>query len=85
MLFGVDAEVGALGEVVAQETVRVFVAATLPGRVGVAEVDRDAERFLHTEVACHLRAPVPGDRLEHPRRQVTHACDERVVERVRIP
>jgi hypothetical protein len=38
----VDAQVGALWEVVSQATVGVFVRAALPGRVRVAEVDRGA-------------------------------------------
>jgi hypothetical protein len=38
---GVQREVGLLREVLAQQPVRVLVAAALPGTVGVAEVDRD--------------------------------------------
>src|SRR4051795_1737765 len=38
----VGGEVGALGEVLAQEAVGVLVAAPLPGAVGVAEVDGHA-------------------------------------------
>jgi len=43
VLRGVNAQVGALGEVVAQQAVCILVRAALPGRVGVAEVDRRAQ------------------------------------------
>ena len=55
-----EAEVGALGQVLAQEPVGVLVAAALPGRVRVAEVDRDAGRSGESDVLGHLRALVPG-------------------------
>jgi hypothetical protein len=42
MLRSVDAQVGALGEELAQQPIGVLVRAALPGRVRVAEVDRDS-------------------------------------------
>src|SRR3954453_20743733 len=42
VLGAVHAEVGALGKVLAQQPVGVLVRATLPGAVGIAEVDRHA-------------------------------------------
>ena len=42
----VAAKVDALGEVVAQQAVHVLVRAALPGRVGVAEVDRHASVWV---------------------------------------
>ena len=48
-LLGVPArQVGALGEVLAQEAVGVLVGAALPGAMRVAEVDRDAGGDLLT-------------------------------------
>src|SRR5215469_6962207 len=38
---GVHRQVGAFGQVLAQQAVGVLVRSALPGRVGVAEVDRD--------------------------------------------
>ena len=37
-----DGQVGALGKVLAEQSVGVLVRAALPWRVGVAEVDRDS-------------------------------------------
>jgi hypothetical protein len=39
---GMDGQVGALGEVLAEQAVDVLVAAALPGGMGVGEVDADA-------------------------------------------
>jgi hypothetical protein len=41
VLGGVDCEVGSFGEVLAEQTVGVFVGAVLPGCVRGEEVDRD--------------------------------------------
>ena len=58
----VDGEVGALGEVLAEQSVGVLVGASLPGRVGVAEVDGDTGLDAEAGVFGHLDALVPGDR-----------------------
>src|SRR6266545_4977261 len=58
----VSAEVGAPGEVLAQQAVGVLVAAALPGAVRVAEVDLDAGVDPQLCVLGHLRALIPGQR-----------------------
>ncbi len=57
----VHREVGALGHVLAQEPVGVLVRTSLPGRMGVAEVDRDARGHREGTVARRLGALVPGN------------------------
>src|SRR3954469_8009553 len=52
----------ALREVLAQESVGVFVRAPLPGALRVAEVDGDARVDREAAVLCHLVALVPGER-----------------------
>jgi hypothetical protein len=56
----------------------------LPGRAGVAEVDRCAQRFRDGEVAGHLGALVPGDRTPQRRGQVGHANLKRLVQGVAV-
>jgi len=60
VLAGVDGQVGALGEVLAEEAVGVFVGAALPGAGRVAEVDGDVGGDGERAVGCHLAALVPG-------------------------
>src|SRR5689334_1418348 len=57
---GVGGQVGAFGEVVADQAVGVFVGAALPGRMGVGEVDRDAGGDGELGVVGHFFALVPG-------------------------
>ena len=59
---GVDGEVGALGEVLAEQAVGVLVGAALPGRVRVAEVDRQVGGDGDLGVPGQLDALVPGQR-----------------------
>jgi len=59
---GALAQGGALGEVLAQQTVGVLVGATLPGAVRVAEVDRQAGVDAQLGVLGQLRALIPGQR-----------------------
>jgi len=56
--FGDGAEVGALGEVLAQQAVGVLVGAALPGGVRVAEVDLDAGVETDLFSVAHLGALV---------------------------
>src|SRR5262245_10090855 len=49
-------------EVLAQETVRVLAAATLPGAVGIAEVDLHVRIHAEPYVVGHLLALDPGQR-----------------------
>src|SRR6185437_10528865 len=60
---GPDAEVGALGEVLAEQAVDVLVAAALPGGVRVGEVDADAGGLGDALVAGEFLAAVPGQGL----------------------
>src|ERR1035438_10189054 len=56
----VDREVGALGEVLAQEAVGVLAGAALPRCVRVTEVDVDVGGDAHLFPVAHLWALVPG-------------------------
>src|ERR1700761_2240439 len=58
--YGMLREVGAFREVLAQQAVGVFVGGSLPGGVGVAEVDGDAGAFGGLSVVGHFAALVPG-------------------------
>ena len=64
---GPGGQVGAFGEVFAEQAVGVFVAAALPGRVGVGEVDRDAGGGGDPLVLGEFLAAVPGEGLGEPR------------------
>src|ERR1700682_853052 len=61
---GNGAHAAALRQVRAEQTVEVFVAATLPGVVWRGEVDLDRESLLESEVVVKLGAVVQRDRLE---------------------
>src|SRR5665213_146486 len=58
-LLRVDTEVGALGEVLAQQPVGVLVGAALPRTLRIAEVDRHIGRQRKALVLRHLLAAVP--------------------------
>ena len=66
---GQGAQVGALGPVLAQQSVGVLIGAPLPRRLGVAEVDRQVGLSLELGVLGHLVAAVPGDRPAQRERQ----------------
>jgi hypothetical protein len=55
-------QIGASWEVLAQQPVGVFVAAALPGRVRVAEVDRDAGVFGEALVGGRVLSLGPRSR-----------------------
>ena len=62
-LRAVSGEVGAFGEVLAEQAVGVLVGAALPGAVRVAEVDLDQPAVdPELGVLRHLRSLVPGQR-----------------------
>ena len=63
LIGGPGVEVGSLGEVLAEQTVGVLVAAALPRGLGVAEVDLHPSRGGEPLVLGHLVAEVPGQRL----------------------
>src|SRR5215475_13471878 len=75
---GPGVEVGALGEVFAEQAVDVFVAAALPGCVGVGEVDGDAGGGGDALVLGEFFAAVPGEGLGEPGRQGAHVLDDGV-------
>src|SRR3954447_8551384 len=62
LLGAVHAEVGALWKVLPQQPVGVLVRATLPGAVGIAEVDRHASLDPQLRVLGHLRSLIPRQR-----------------------
>src|SRR3954471_24681926 len=62
VLGAVHAEVGALCKVLAQQPVGVLVRATLPGAVGIAEVDRHASLDPELGVLGHFRSLIPRQR-----------------------
>src|SRR5215210_2937624 len=75
--FADRAEVGALGEVLAQEAVGVLVGAALPGRVRIAEEHLDAGVDADLLPVAHLGALVPGQRAAQRLGQRLHLGGER--------
>jgi hypothetical protein len=59
------AEVGAPGQVLAEQAVGVLVGAPLPGAAWVAEVDLDTGVDGELLVFGHLAAVIPGQRVSH--------------------
>ena len=62
---GMHREIAALGQVLAQQAVRVLAGATLPGAVRVAEVDLHAGLLGEFGMPGHLGAAVVGQALAH--------------------
>src|SRR5215469_4534465 len=75
---GAGAQVGALGQVLAEQAVDVFVATALPGGVRVGEVDGDAGGGGDALVLGGFLAAVPGEGLGEPGRQRAHVLDDGV-------
>src|SRR5829696_3067791 len=69
-------EVAALRKVLAQQAVDVLIAAALPRRVRIGEVDRQSGRLLDALVLKHLVALVPGQRPPQLNRQLAERGDE---------
>ena len=59
----VSGEVGAVGEILAEQAVGVLVGSALPGTLGVAEVDGGVGVCAELGVLCHFGALVPGQQL----------------------
>ena len=57
-------EIGALGEVLAQEAVRVLIRSTLPRAAGVGEEDWDVRLDFKCCVLREFLAPVPSEGSE---------------------
>jgi integrase len=74
---GVLAEVGALGEVFAEQAVGVLVAAALPGCVGAGEAGVDAGVGGDAGVPGHFAAVVPGQGAGEPAGQGGHPGRDR--------
>src|SRR5207249_541064 len=55
-------QLGALGEVLPQQAIRVLVRAALPGALWVAEVDLHVRGDAEGLMVRHLHAPIPGER-----------------------
>src|SRR5438105_15549730 len=76
-LFGGPArEVGAFGEVLAQQAVGVLVRPALPGAVRVGEVDRDAGLDPEHGVGGQFLSSVPGQRSAQLLWKRAHRCRE---------
>jgi hypothetical protein len=56
------AQVGALGQVLAEQAVGVLVGAALPGAARVTELDLDTGVNRELQVLGHLLAVIPGQR-----------------------
>ena len=79
----VEGQVGALGQVLAQQAVGVLVGAALPGRVRVAEVDVQAGGLGDLDVVGHLPALVPGQGQPQLLGQGGHLRDQCFLDRER--
>ena len=62
LLRGVSGEVGAFGEVLAEQAVGVLVCASLPRALRVTEIHLKPAVDRELCVLCHLRPLVPGER-----------------------
>jgi len=75
----------AFGEVLAQQTVRVLVCASLPWPVRVAEVDINSGCDRHFGMMRHLHASVPGERAAKVSGQLDDLLGERSSYRDGVP
>jgi len=58
----IHGEIDSFREILSQEPIRVFVRATLPRIVRIAEVDLDVGCHGNALMVSHLLAPIPGQR-----------------------
>ena len=65
VVLGVCAEVGSLGEILSDEAVGVFVAAALPGAVGIGEPDLDAGILGELSMSGHFGTAIICERFAH--------------------
>lgn len=65
LVLGEHAQIGALGQVLAQQSVGVLAGATLPGAVPIAEVDLHARGSAQFLVPAHLLALVVSEAATH--------------------
>jgi hypothetical protein len=79
----VGAQIGALGEVLTQEPIGVFVRAALPGRAGVAEQTGAPSDWAIVRWG-HFGSLIPGERPQQRRRHVDHPRFQCVVQGVAV-
>jgi hypothetical protein len=58
----VDAQVGAFGEVLAQQPIGILVGAALPWALRIAEVDLDSRVDFETIMLSHFGSLIPSQR-----------------------
>jgi len=78
----VNREACALGEVLAQQAIGVFVRAALPGLALFAEEHGASQVCADVSVTGHLDALVPGDRAPQVRRQGAQVGHQTTVDEV---
>src|SRR5205085_1119009 len=78
------AKIGALGQILADQAIGVLVAATLPGAIGIGEVDLDAGGPGELGVTRHLAAGTVAERLAQARRHVPGQTLEAVLSGERV-
>src|SRR5439155_13719468 len=77
-------EVGAFWRVLAEEAVRVFVRAALPGALRIAAVDGDVGGDGEACVLGHLHSAVPGERAARLPREPMDLSAERTGDRAGV-
>lgn len=81
VFLGIDRQVRPFWHVLAQQPIRVFVGAALPGTVRVSKVDLHASAFGQDFVAMHFTALVVGHGFAHRRRLTVEHGREAVDDR----
>src|SRR6185437_3249507 len=79
----VSGQVGALGEVLAQQAVRIFVGAALPRAMRIAEVNRQSCLDAQLNVLRHFRALIPRQRSAQLLRQRADRSGDGISDRLR--
>ena len=77
-------QIHALGHVLPEQAVRVFVTSTLPWALRIAEVALNIRGQGELLVGMHLGAPAPGQGLVKLLWQLAGMLDERVDDRLRV-
>ena len=73
LIDAVLAEISALGEVLSQQAVCIFVAPALPGALWVTEIDFQPRIDLELRMLGHFRTLIPSQRSAKTRRK-SHDC-----------
>lgn len=77
-------QVGAFRQVRAEQAIRVFIGAALPGTMGIGKEDADRESLSQPFVSGHLFAPVIGQGLAQCGRHVPEFLGEAAIGALRI-